>query len=43
MSRERERRGMMRYCRVRVDSLTCPGISVSLVNMHILLSFTIYP
>ena len=30
-----ERRGMMRYCKVLVVSLTWPGISLSLVKMHI--------
>ena len=38
MRRAKERRGMMRYCRVLVDSLTWPGISVSLVKIHIVLT-----
>ena len=31
-----ESMGMMRYWRVLVDSLTWPGMSLSLVKMHIL-------
>ena len=33
--RAAERRGMMRYCNVLVVSLTWPGMSLSLVKMHI--------
>ena len=33
--RAADRRGMMRYCKVLVVSLTWPGMSLSLVKMHI--------
>ena len=35
--RAAERRGMMRYCSVLVDSLTWPGMSLSFVNIHIVI------
>ena len=37
--RAAERRGMMRYCRVLVVRRTWPGMSLSLVKMHILILF----
>ena len=37
--RAAERSGMMRYCRVLVVSRTWPGMSLSLVKMHILIAF----
>ena len=34
----RDKSGMIRYWSVLVDSLTCPGMSLSLVKIHILIS-----
>ena len=40
MRRAADRSGMIRYWRVLVDSLTWPGMSLSFVKIHILLSYS---